>query len=288
VTPTGWHFWNYTTKGGFLSAIKTLSEELSELQKRIRADASNGKLRVHLFQLLCVIGDWQRALAQLQVCAQLDAKALPMAQTYREAIGCEMFRAEVFAGRRTPQIMGTPPAWLGLMIEALRHDGSGNRSAAADLRTQAMDAADTRPCTVGGVACEWLADGDSRLGPICEVIANGQYYWLPFESCSAIHIEAPSDLRDLVWAPAELMLPNEGRVPAFIPTRYPETSASTQANADTLKQSRVTEWVEHAPDQWFGLGQRVWMSDVGEHAILDTRDISLVATETVPVDSAKG
>jgi type VI secretion system protein ImpE len=89
-----------------LSANKTLNEELSELQKQVRGDASNAKLRVHLFQLLCLLGDWPRALAQLQVCAQLDAKALPMAQAYREAIRCETFRNDVFAGKKTPQVMG--------------------------------------------------------------------------------------------------------------------------------------------------------------------------------------
>ena len=120
------------------------------------------------------------------------------------------------------------------------------------------------------------ADGDSRLGSVCEVIANGQYYWLPFESCSGIITEAPSDLRDLVWAPAELLLPNQGRVPALIPTRYPGTAESTADNADQLRQSRGTEWIEHGEDVWFGLGQRVWTSDTGEHPLLNTRVLSMV------------
>ena len=261
---------------------QTLSEELSELQKKIRADASNGKLRVHLFQLLCLMGDWQRALSQLQVCAQLDAKALPMAQAYREAIRCEMFRAEVFAGRRTPHVMGAPPPWIGGMIEALRLDNDpAQRSGAALLRSQALDAAKPAPCAVDDAACAWLMDGDSRLGPVCEVIANGQYYWLPFESCSAIKIEAPTDLRDLVWIPAELILPNEGRVSAFIPARYPETVSTTHENGEDLKRGKATSWLEQSEDVWFGLGQRVWMSDLGEHSILDTRSITMVAAESV-------
>ena len=44
-----------------------LSDQLAELQSRIKADAANVKLRIHLFQLLCVMGNWTRALAQLQV-----------------------------------------------------------------------------------------------------------------------------------------------------------------------------------------------------------------------------
>jgi type VI secretion system protein ImpE len=172
--------------------------------------------------------------------------------------------------------MGTPPAWIGLLIEALRQDGSGNAKVAADLRAQGMAAAVPTPCSVGDTVCEWLTDGDCRLGPVCEVFANGQYYWLPFESCTAIHIEAPTDLRDLVWSPAELILPNQGRVPALIPTRYPETSSTAQVKADQFKQSRLTEWIERSPDNWTGLGQRVWMSDIGEHPILDTRVISMI------------
>lgn len=258
-----------------------LANQLAELQSQIKSNASDVKLRIHLFQLLCVMGNWTRALSQLQLCGQMEAKSLPMAQTYREAIRCEAFRKQVFSGQRTPQVMGTPPAWIGSMIEALKHDGSGDQSAAADLRAKAMDEAEPKACTLDGVACEWIADGDSRLGPVCEVIANGQYYWLPFESCSGISIEAPSDLRDLVWAPAELLLPNEGRVPALIPARYPGTAESTADNADQLKQSRVTEWMEQGEDVWFGVGQRLWTSDVGEHPLLNTRMLSMV-TPVVP------
>lgn len=259
---------------------ESLAEQLLELQSQVKRDASSAKLRTHLFQLLCVMGNWSRALAQLQVCGQLDAKALPMAQTYREAIRCELFRAEVFAGRRAPQVMGQPPSWMGSLIEALRHDAAGNTSASAELRAKALDEAEPSTCTVDTTACEWLCDGDSRLGPVCEVIANGQYYWLPFESCSAIRVEAPADLRDLVWAPAELLLPNEGRVPALIPARYPETATSAAANADELKRGRTTEWTEQAAGVWIGAGQRVWVSDVGEHPIFDVRSISIIRDDS--------
>lgn len=255
--------------------METLAAQLQELQSQVKRDASSAKLRVHLFQLLCVMGQWQRALAQLQLCAQLDAKALPMAQTYREAIRCEMFRGEVFAGKRAPHVMGKPPLWIGMLLEALRHDALSQTAAATAVRAQAMDAADPMPCSVDGVSCDWLMDGDARLGPVCEVFANGQYYWLPFQSCSGIRIDSPTDLRDMVWSPAELQLPNEGRVPVLIPTRYPEPAQLPLENADQLRQSRATHWMEQAPDVWFGVGQRVWMSDVGQHPILDTRVISM-------------
>jgi type VI secretion system protein ImpE len=235
---------------------------------------------------LCVMGKWQRALEQLQLCAQLDIKAMPMAQMYREAIRCEIFREEVFAGKRSPQVMGAPPGWVSSLVEALRHDASGETSAAADLRARAMDAAEPTACTVDGTVCEWLADGDSRLGPVCEVIANGQYYWLPFESCSGIQIDPPADLRDMVWMPAQIALPNEGRVPALIPTRYPGTLTTGLENADALKLSRATAWEGADAEYWTGVGQRVWVSDAGEHPLLDTRSILMTATTDPSAEEA--
>lgn len=256
---------------------QTLQLQLEGLQSAIRKDASDADLRVHLFQLLCVMGNWKRALSQLQVCAQLAAKALPMAQTYREAIKCEVFRAEVFAGKRTPQVMGKPPEWIGHLIEALKHDAGDRADAAAELRSKALDAAQPAGFMVDKVECEWIADADSRLGPVCEVIANGQYYWLPFESCSGISLEKPTDMRDLVWLPAEIMLPNEGRVPALIPTRYVDTEKSTAPNADQLKLASATEWIEKSEGAWFGVGQRLWTTDQNDYPLLDVRLITSMA-----------
>lgn len=259
-------------------ATTDLQSQLDDLQVRIRADAGNPTLRVHLFQLLCIMGNWTRALAQLQLCGQMQAKAIPMAQTYREAIGAEMFRREVFAGRRAPQVLGKPPAWTGLMIEALACDARSDGAGARRARAQALEMAEPVAFDVDGSACEWLMDGDGRIGPVCEIIANGQYYWMPFESCAALHLEPPSDLRDLVWATGELILDNEGRVPVLIPARYPGTDEAQVANADALKMSRLTEWLETGPDLWIGLGQRMWNSDNGEHPILDTRRITRQAS----------
>ena len=97
-----------------------LREALAQLQGEVRRDPGNAAHRIFLFQLLCVLGDWDRALGQLGVAGDLDPRALAMVQTYREALRCEVFRAEVFAGRRSPLVFGKPAAWVAWMIEALR------------------------------------------------------------------------------------------------------------------------------------------------------------------------
>ena len=42
---------------------------------------------------------------------------------------------------------------------------------------------------IDGKAFAWIADADMRLGPICEAVINGRYYWLPFVHIARIVIE---------------------------------------------------------------------------------------------------
>jgi len=49
-----------------------LTGGLQALQDVVRSDPSSAKHRIFLFQLLCVLGDWKRAIAQLKLSAELS------------------------------------------------------------------------------------------------------------------------------------------------------------------------------------------------------------------------
>ncbi|WP_137937486.1 type VI secretion system accessory protein TagJ [Chitinivorax sp. B] len=247
-----------------------LQEALDMLQQEVRQNPADGKRRVFLFQLLCVLGQWERAITQLNVVGELDKQAMPMVQTYREVVRCEVLRTEVFAGKRSPLVLGDPPAWLGLLIEALRLDGEGKPEQAQSLRDQAFDTAPATPGTINGQAFAWIADADSRLGPVIEFMANGRYYWLPWERVQRMSLEAPSDLRDMIWLPAEIQLVNGGELFGFVPARYAETCA---AGDDELKLSRRTDWIELGNQGARGLGQRMFTTDADDFPLLDVRQV---------------
>jgi type VI secretion system protein ImpE len=96
-----------------------LDDALADLQGQVRKNPADAKLRTFLFQLLVVRGDWERALTQLKVAAEIDPSAVAMQKTYQEALQCEALRAEVFAGRKTPLLFGEPAEWMALMVEAV-------------------------------------------------------------------------------------------------------------------------------------------------------------------------
>jgi len=247
-----------------------LQEALVDLQNQVRKDPANPKLRTFLFQLLAILGEWDRALTQLNVAGDLDAASLPMVQTYREAIRCEVLRKEIFSGHKTPVVFGDPAQWIALLQEALKLTAENKFEEAGNLRDQAFELAPATPGTINGAAFNWIADADTRLGPMLEAIVNGHYYWIPFHQIREIHIEEPVDLRDFVWMPAHFIWTNGGEAFGLIPTRYPGSEA---ADDSAIRLARKTQWQENAEETFIGLGQRLLSTDENDYAVMDIREI---------------
>ncbi len=249
---------------------------LKALQTQVRGSAADAKLRTFLFQLLCIGGQWKRALDQLKVCGELDAGTLAMVNTYTAAVQCEMVRESVFAGRNLPHVFGPPAAWVAQLAQALSLDAQGQSAAAAAAREQAFDEATPSAGTLTDAqdaehSFTWLADADSRLGPVLEVVINGRYGWLPYMHCTALIVEPVEDLRDLVWAPAHITFINGADTVALLPVRYAGTDLAGDAQASL---SRRTDWLELAPNQYRGVGQRTLTTDVCELGLLELRKLS--------------
>jgi len=255
-------------------------QALASLTAAVKARPADPKLRVFLAQLLCVLGQWQRAHTQLNVVADMNPSAQPMREMVGHALRCELLRAAVFEGRRSPMVFGQPEPWLARLIESLLQSAQGQHELAASLAAQAFDEAPATPGRLDGEPFEWMADADSRLGPVLEAMVNGRYYWIPFQNLARVSFEPPTDLRDSVWLPAQLEFANGGEVIAMIPTRYPGSEASTDG---AILMARRTEWRDAGHDRWTGLGQRVLVTDQGEHDLLSVRLI-----EFTPAASAAG
>ncbi len=247
-------------------------QSLAQLQEQVRSDPGNAKLRIFLFQLLAILGQWERAMTQLKVAGELDAGALAMVQTYREALHCEVLRGSVFAGQRSPLVFGDPPAWIALLIEALRLTADGHYEQSQEIRAEAFETAPATPGTADGKRFEWIADADSRLGPVLEAVVNGRYYWIPMQRVSSIVIEQPADLRDLVWMPVYFTWANGGEAPGLIPTRYP---GSEHSEDPQVRLAGKTLWSEQPADLYLGLGQRLYATDTDEYSLMDLRELRL-------------
>lgn len=245
-------------------------DALSQLQGQVKKSPADAKLRTLLFQLLAVLGQWERALVQLNVAGELAAANLAMVQTYREVINCEMLRKAVFNGHKSPLVFGEPEPWIALLQESVKLNAENLFAESTRLRDQAFDSAPITNGIINGSSFEWIADADTRLGPVLEAIVNGRYYWVPFSYISEIHIEEPADLRDLVWMPAHFVWANKGETVGFIPSRYPYSEDSPDA---LIQLARKTEWQEISENSYTGLGQRMLTTDKDDYPLFDIREI---------------
>jgi type VI secretion system protein ImpE len=247
-----------------------LDEALAGAREAVKKSPADAKPRIFLFQLLSVLGQWDKALTQLQVLGEMDADSMLLARIFTPALHCEALRAEVFAGKRSPLIFGDPAEWIGLLVQANQLIAEGKFAASREPRERAFEAAPAISGKINGQPFEWIADADSRLGPILEVMLDGKYYWLPFSRIQKVHVEPPTDLRNFVWTAAHFTWTNGGDTPGFIPTRY----AGTESTSDSaLRLAKKTEWEQKDDELYIGLGQRLLATNEAEYPLLELRDI---------------
>jgi type VI secretion system protein ImpE len=156
------------------------------------------------------------------------------------------------------------------MVQANSLIAQGQWKAALETQAQALEAAPVATGKVNDQPFAWIADADSRLGPIMETMIDGRYCWVPFGRIKKLLIEPPQDLRDLVWAPAQFVWTNGGNSAGFIPARY---AGSERASDSALRLARKTEWQEQGEELFTGLGQRLFTTDQAEYPLFEVRTV---------------
>ncbi len=253
--------------------LGNLDEALRLLQDRIKKQPSNANDRVFLFQLLSVMGQWDRALTQLAVVKELDDSSIAMVLMYRQVIACEKIRERVFLGQEEPTVVGQPKQWIALMIQALRMAAEEQYEHSQVLRMQAFEEAPSVSGTLNDESFEWLADSDARIGPIMEAIIDGRYIWTSWENLQSVVIEAPIDLRDVIWLPVHFEWKNGGENYGLMPARYPRSYQMDPL----LALSRKTVWQELPHDIHIGYGQKMLLTDRSEYPLMEARSITINA-----------
>ncbi len=260
-----------------------LAEAMEALKAQVRDAPGDATRRFFLFQLLAVEGQWERALNQLNVAAELDANMAIFAHAGRRLLQAEAFREQVMSGGRSPMILGEPGSWIVELVRSLSHLAGGDWDAAQRDRESALDAAPLSPGRVDDRDVEFLADADARFGPVFEGVVDGAYYWIPMSNVASIELEAPSRLRDLLWLPATFVWKNEGVSPGFLFARYPGTH---RAEDDLLRLGRATQWKELGGGIEVGIGQRVLISDGDDIPLLGCRQFTFEHATAESADSA--
>jgi len=265
-----------------LLANATLGETLADVTRQSQANPANADLRAAFVQLLCLSGNWSRAQTQLQSWLALSPQAQPTVNLLQQAIAGELQRDAVLLGEADPVLPGSAWHWCDTLLAALQADTAGDVARGTALRAEALDLADANPGTATQqdqpTAFSWLMDGDSRFGPVCEVINQGRYYWIPFAAIREMQFQAPASVTDLVWRHTRVQLVDGSEQVCQIPARYPLLAGADER----FLRASVTEWqtLGDDTDQFIGQGQKMWLSDSAEFSLLSLQQVTFDNTES--------
>lgn len=224
-----------------------LDEAIAALGVELRSHPTDTQRRVFLFELLCFLGDYDRAEKHLDVLAAGGRDAGAGTLVYRSAIHAERIRRDMFATGDYPRSESGPTELSG---------------------------------TLNGKPFQSLADADPRIGARLEVFAAGQYTWIPFAQLATVRMGPPQRLRDLLWAPAVVRTGAAfkgvelGEV--LLPVLAPGTADADDAS---VRLGRATEWVRWEDGTEAPLGQKLLLVNGEEFPLLELRNLDIAPAQ---------
>ncbi|MGA8030137.1 MAG: type VI secretion system accessory protein TagJ [Bryobacteraceae bacterium] len=230
-----------------------LNQAIAALSSELRDNPADQRSRTFLFELLCFSGDYDRAEKQLTILEQEASKdSIIGVFLYKSALNAERTRQEMFENKAYPKQVVN--------------------GASTSLRGK-----------LNGKEFQSLSDADTRVADKLEVFAAGDYMWISYADIAAIRIQAPKRLRDLLWAPAELLtgptLRSRDLGEVLLPVISP---LSWRHPDDEVRLGRVSEWVEDEAREIAPFGQKLLLVDEEEIPFLEIRELEIYPLNTAP------
>jgi type VI secretion system protein ImpE len=239
--------------------------------QEVKAHPADRNKRLFLFELLCFAGDFERARKHIEAVSYPEVELERATQAYRHLLDAEEVRARVFRDGIMPQFLTKPPESLFQRLEAV-NCLRGNRAAEAAALLRQLDEKPEVKGRLNDRPFEGLRDCDDLFGPVLEVMAHGDYYWLPLEQVETLTLKEPQFPRDLIWLPGKLTVREGPTGDVFLPALYP---GSHQHPDDQVRLGRLTDWkqVEGGPVR--GVGRRTFLEGDEGITLLEWRDLTI-------------
>lgn len=238
----------------------------------VKAHPADHAKRLFLFELLAFSGDLDRARRQIEAVKYEETELDAAVQAYRKLLDAEQFRRRVFAEGIMPQFLVPPPEHLGKRLEAVQALRAGKHAEAAALLVEVNATAASLKGTLNGKPFQALRDCDDLFGPTLEVMAHGDYYWLPLEQVETLTMNPPKFPRDLIWFPAKLSVKNGPAGDVFLPALYPNSHTHTD---DKVRLGRLTDWKQTEGGPVLGQGLRILLAGDDDLPLLDWRELTV-------------
>lgn len=230
--------------------------------QEVKSAPGDASKRLFLFELASFAGDLERARRQIDAVRYDEAERDAQVAVYRGLLDAEEKRRRLFRDGLAARYLTPPPAHVQMRYEAIQRMREKNPGEAAARLREANETATPLQGTLNGKAFDVLRDADDLFGTVLEVMAHGEYFWVPLEQVESVAMNAPRFVRDLLWMPARLILKEGEHGEVFLPTLYPN---SHEHPDEEVRLGRTNDWKELAEGATLGVGARTFL--VGDEGI---------------------
>ncbi len=252
-----------------------LKEAIDAQILEVKAHPADHGRRLFLFELSAFAGDLDRARRQIDAVQYTEPEQVLAVQGYRKLIDAEEKRRRLFRDGLIPKFLGESPDHFKLRLEAVQRLREDRQAEAAELLEKANEGAAALKGTFNGKPFEGIRDADDLFGTVLEVLANGDYFWVPLEQIASLGLNAPSFPRDLIWMPARLLLHDGQNGEVFLPALY---IGSNEHADERVKLGRSTDWKQADGGPVLGAGVRTYLVGDDGVGLLEWREVMLEQT----------
>jgi type VI secretion system protein ImpE len=248
-----------------------LQDALEAQIKEVKANPADHAKRLFLFELLAFRGDLDRARRQIEAINYGDLELDTAVLAYRKLLDAEQARRRLFSDGLTPRFLTDAPDHVRVRLEAVNRLREKRPGEARELLEQVNAARPPLQGQLNDKPFTQLRDCDDLFAGVLEVMAHGNYYWVPLEQVASVTMNAPRFPRDLLWVPARLEM-RDAAGDVFLPALYP---GSHEHPDDQIKLGRATDWRGAEGEPVLGAGVRVFLVDDDSISPLEWRNLQV-------------
>lgn len=259
---------DWLERGDLTMAVAQARQDVDE---RPRDDAA----RFLLFELLALHEDFEEAMVQLNMLAELTPQLANASEFFLGLIEAERARhGFLHDGDGGVGFVIEPPGWAAAFCQIPKALREGRGDEASALLQDAWRKVPPVSGTLNGdVRFESFRDADDVLGPFLEAVVPGAWFWLPFAQLRSVRFAEPRGYQEMIWRPAAITMTNGWSGEVWIPSLY----SGTGARSDLEKLGRMTMFDYPAPGLCRGFGQRDFKVDDG--TLMGIQNVREVAFE---------
>lgn len=247
-----------------------LAEARKELVDSVKNTPGDSKARVLLFQVLSLMGDWEKAERHIDVIAaqgvQSEAGVIP----YKNILQCEKTRRAVSQLKKRPDFLPKAPPYFEKYMSAMEQLAGGEVEESLSQIDRIESEIPLLSGTLDGRPFNDIRDIDAFLSFFIEAFVHERYVWIPFEAVRELAIGQPQSLFDLIWTPARITAWDGLSLNCFLPVLYPDSASHED---DRVKLGRMTDWCALGGPFHQGVGQHVYLIGDQEVPILEIREL---------------